>query len=208
MACGGAGCELVRCLPGWGDCNGNVALDGCETSLNQDATCGSCTMRCAAPDPVCSGGTCSDVTCPAGQADCNQDGFPCEVQLQTDANNCAACGAKCEYTAQNPHAGAPTCVAGACKANCDALRDDCNGDYRDGCERSLTTLTSCGGCGVGCSIANAAATCATGACRVQTCNPDFDDCNRDGTSCETRLDTTQNCGACGAACNMPGAVPS
>jgi hypothetical protein len=208
MACGDSGCELVRCQPGWGDCNDNVALDGCETSLNQDATCGSCTRACAAPDPVCSGGTCSDVTCEAGLADCNQDGFPCEIDLRTDANNCAACGAKCEYTTPTPNAGAPTCVASACRANCNALRADCNRDYRDGCEQALTTLTSCGSCGVACSIANATATCTTGSCRVQTCGADFADCNGDGTSCETRLDTTQNCGACGRVCNLPGAVPS
>ena len=208
MGCGASGCVLVQCLPGWGDCNDNVVLDGCETSLNQDATCGSCTRACAAPDPVCSGGTCSDVTCAAGLADCNQDGFPCEVQLQNDANNCAACGNKCEYSAATPHASAPTCVTGACRANCTGLFADCNRDYRDGCERALTTLTSCGGCGVGCSIANATATCSTGSCRVQTCNANFADCNNDGTSCETPLDTTQNCNACGAACNLPGAVPA
>jgi hypothetical protein len=51
------------CASGWDDCDDNPD-NGCETSLNEDETCGSCTNDCSVTtDPVCSGGACGDVTC-------------------------------------------------------------------------------------------------------------------------------------------------
>ncbi|TPW00960.1 MAG: hypothetical protein FD124_3838, partial [Alphaproteobacteria bacterium] len=206
--CSGGSCQFVRCADGWDDCDMSLA-NGCEQNLNDDAHCGSCANNCTLTgDPVCSGGVCGDVACPVGKADCNQDGLPCEVDLDDDEANCGACGFACQFSgAGDPHAAAGLqCQLGACVPLCDAGYEDCDGDYANGCETSLRTLSDCGGCGVGCAIANATATCGTGACRVGSCNPDWADCDTDGTSCETPLNTTSDCGACAATCDLLNAV--
>ncbi len=211
MSCASGRCEFVRCRPGYGDCNGDLESDGCETRLNSDTHCGGCGNDCTATSaPVCSGGRCSAVVCPdPNTADCNQDGLPCEVDLLTDPNHCGSCDLSCELSTSTPHAS-PTlaCSDGHCEAQCDSGWADCNGDYRDGCETSLTTLSDCGQCGMGCAIANATPTCASGSCRVDHCAPDRADCDHDGTSCETQLGTASNCTACGQPCMLPNAVPS
>jgi hypothetical protein len=207
MDCVDGDCVFVRCESGFGDCNDDVELDGCEASIATDTRCGSCTNDCTVTtDPVCSGGVCSDVTCAPDLADCNQDGFPCEVNLTDTLAHCGACGAACAFTAGDPNAGNLRCENRACEITCEAGYDDCNGDYRDGCETSLTTLSDCGGCDDGCAIANASATCATQSCRVSACATDWDDCNDDGISCETPLDTNANCGGCGVNCARPNAL--
>jgi hypothetical protein len=211
MNCDTGSCSFVRCDDGFGDCNNDVALDGCETALDQDTHCGACDTNCVGSGkPICSGGSCSDVTCPTDTADCNKDGLPCEVNLKTDASHCGSCSNACAFTSgTTPHAGAGlSCAAGRCKAGCDALYADCNNDYRDGCETPLTTSSNCGQCGMGCSIANASATCTTGACRVSQCAADWSDCDMDGKSCEVQLGTTQNCTGCGIACSLPNAQAS
>lgn len=55
-SCGGT-CEL-----GWGDCNHNKLLDGCETSLNTNANCGGCGVTCGDCES-CSNGICVDAPC-------------------------------------------------------------------------------------------------------------------------------------------------
>jgi hypothetical protein len=62
----------VQCAANYGDCNGNMS-DGCETFLNTDAHCGSCSTRCTSTsqEVVCqsngSGGfACSNLPCGAG----------------------------------------------------------------------------------------------------------------------------------------------
>ncbi|MFI5308909.1 MAG: hypothetical protein ACHQ53_16240, partial [Polyangiales bacterium] len=189
VSCDTGVCSFVRCSPGWGDCNNDPVTDGCETSLAQNDHCGACNTSCVGTvKPVCSGGSCSTLSCPTNTADCDHDGMTCEAQLQTDTANCGACANACAFTAGSPHAAAGlTCSSGQCQASCDALFGDCNGDYRDGCETPLDTLTSCGGCGVGCSIANATPTCNGGNCHVSQCASDWKDCDSDGKSCETQL---------------------
>ncbi|KAF0160667.1 MAG: hypothetical protein FD160_4207, partial [Caulobacteraceae bacterium] len=194
--CSTGSCEFVVCRDGFGDCNTDIETDGCEQTLTMTS------------DPVCSGGQCADVACPAGTADCNQDGLPCEITTDSDVANCGACNNACAFTTGTPHASGLSCVSAACDPSCDATYDDCDADYRNGCETSLRTTQSCGACNVGCAIANATATCATGSCLVQTCAPDYGDCNNDQLSCETALNTTSNCGACGAACNLANALPT
>lgn len=200
--CAGGSCQFARCADGWGNCNGNL-LDGCERKLDSAPYCGSCTTSCTSPAPVCSGGVCSGVVCPAGKADCDQDGFPCEVTLTDDVDHCGACGNTCDFDVAPGDAHATLdCMGGACTPACEAGFDDCDGDYRTGCETALDTVTDCGACGVGCAIANATATCAAGECEVGTCDPDWGDCDMDGSNCETPLDTITDCGACGDGCTL------
>jgi hypothetical protein len=54
--CAGGSCDYDVCLPGFGDCDG-VRSNGCEASLSDPSTCGSCTNACAA-GATCVSGSC------------------------------------------------------------------------------------------------------------------------------------------------------
>ena len=54
--CGSAGCEIVQCDSGWGDCN-RAEDDGCEANIRADLNhCGTCGNACATGS--CSRGSC------------------------------------------------------------------------------------------------------------------------------------------------------
>jgi hypothetical protein len=210
VSCETGTCEFVRCAMGWGDC-ANGLTDGCEQDLSVIAHCGACNNNCASMVGMthCSGGQCSAVDCSStpGMADCDGLNGDCETDTTTDENHCGACDFPCEFDAGvTPNATGPTCVASQCVAQCDATHGDCNMNYLDGCEKLLTTLTDCGGCGDGCSIPNATPTCDSGDCEVESCATDYDDCDDDGVTCETSLATTNDCSACDVVCNLPNAV--
>jgi hypothetical protein len=217
--CGTGECTFVRCLPGFGDCNDDVSPDdGCETPLDTLANCGACDKKC--DKASCGGGVCTAADCSQPPHDddcggarcgnCDGDDADCEANLNTSKDDCGACDNACDFAAgvAEPRA-ALSCSAGSCVASCTTSGyGNCDGDYRNGCERALNTLSNCGACGTGCAIANATPTCDTGACRVSQCAADWADCNNDHTSCETQLGTTINCTGCGGACDLPNAVPS
>jgi hypothetical protein len=101
-------CTLQSCLPPFANCDMN-AMNGCETNVATDANnCGACGDVCDLPNavPSCNQGTCAIAVCNAGYADCNEtaaDG--CEVDTNTDPNNCGGCGHQC---------GTPSCSGGVC----------------------------------------------------------------------------------------------
>ncbi|HEX2675808.1 MAG TPA: hypothetical protein VHM19_04195, partial [Polyangiales bacterium] len=169
VSCASGTCTFVACKGGYGDCSGGTA-DGCETKLDVLAHCGNCGHACTAGQ-FCTGGTCSNLDCSAAPhnadcgaakcADCNADGTDCERNVATDLQSCGACGNVCAFNAGPTPVGTLLCADGVCGVSCPADYADCDGDYRNGCEKSLTTLASCGACGVGCSIPNATATCAS-----------------------------------------------
>ncbi len=132
--------------------------------------------------------------CPAGQTRC--DGA-C-VDLQTDPLRCGGCDAACPVPAN----GSASCAAGVCGRACNAGFADCNDNPADGCESSLSAVTSCGACRALCpEPANASATCASGACGI-SCAPGFGDCDGDAANgCEVPFASSVNhCGTCGRAC--------
>jgi hypothetical protein len=106
-----AGACLGPCTPGWEDCNGDRALDGCETNLDEDVNrCGGCgAQACSSTNitPDCSGGECVGACTPYvwpdnGQsyprfADCYNDlrVDGCETDTWSDLNNCGVCGSTC-----------------------------------------------------------------------------------------------------------------
>src|SRR5262249_7949412 len=98
--CAGGHCTTVVCDAGYANCSPSVA-DGCETQLGTMTNCGACGDTCSAPnttatcDQSTNPATCS-YTCVAGFANCNgtmSDG--CEIDTQTDNNNCGSCGHVC-----------------------------------------------------------------------------------------------------------------
>lgn len=120
--------------------------------------------------------------CPTGQTlECTGDaGVLLCVDLQTDANNCGACGVKCPANAMgNPG----TCVDGACREApcapikciatiCGAMPDECGGTI------------DCGACvnGNPCVTNSCSATCTFAG---DACDPSADDCCP-GTTCSSQ----------------------
>jgi hypothetical protein len=94
------------------DCNNNKQSDGCEVNpTTSAANCGGCGIACSSNNMAtvtCGASTCNG-TCKTGYADCNgnklSDG--CEINTNTDKNNCGNCG--------NPCASGQSCVNGTCQ---------------------------------------------------------------------------------------------
>src|SRR5258706_13911671 len=87
-------------------------------------------------NPTCGGGVCNGV-CNADFADCdnNKKANGCEVNTQTNASNCGACGTICS----NANIANPTCGAGVCNATCNNGFSDCDTNKQtNGCEKNLT----------------------------------------------------------------------
>jgi len=123
------------------------------------------------PDAGSSPGDAGNVaTC--GTTTCNGD---C-TDLQTDPNNCGACGSVCEEGF--------LCSAGACLC---AVGVPCN----DGCVDLDSDSQNCGTCGT---------VCVGGTCTAGTCS-----CAGGQASCDDACTDVQtddnNCGECGNACN-------
>jgi hypothetical protein len=199
-ACTAGACAPV-CNTGWGNCNGNPN-DGCETgTLANLNNCGTCGNVCSSVGgtPSCSAGTCS-IACASGFGNCDAlVSTGCEANLSNDVNHCGSCTTTCT----NAH-GATACVASVCTPTCSANWGNCDGNANNGCEASLTTLTSCGACGAGCARTNATASCATGSCQIASCTSGYGNCDGiDANGCEASLSSTSHCGGCGVACANP-----
>lgn len=144
-----ASCEVGRCAlacdGGFADCNTNPS-DGCEADLSSAETCGSCSMRCAAPTPLCV----SDGTSFRCVSDCPSEspdlcGASC-TNTDTSLSHCGGCDRPCD-----PASATGACSGGTCRiASCDTNRDDCNSSIADGCEADLMSPATCGGCGTSC----------------------------------------------------------
>ena len=190
-SCATGVCTLSTCSSGYGNCDGNTA-NGCEAALTSLTNCGACGSPCDLPNASesCASGTCTLTGCTAGFGNC--DGISatgCEVSLTT-LTNCGACGTACSPA----HASGATCSTGSCSfSTCNAGWGNCDGSAPNGCERSLTTLTDCGACGVACNLANASESCSTGTCQVTACNAGWE--NVDGVAsngCECALEAGES----------------
>jgi hypothetical protein len=98
-------------------CQGNFAdcdkspTNGCEVNLSTSVqNCGSCGKVCPMPTnatAACNANVCGIGSCTGGFANCNNNAADgCEINTQTDNNNCSMCGLKCA-TGKN-------CVASVC----------------------------------------------------------------------------------------------
>jgi hypothetical protein len=199
------------CTPGFADCNGDAA-DGCEASLNDPNSCGSCQTRCGDTNaPLCAAGggtygcvtTCPDMPSSVGMM--KECSGAC-VDVQSDVNNCGDCGSKCE----RPNASA-LCGNGSCVYSCISGTHPCdetcvsNGD-------PATCGASCTPCAQGGPHTHAI--CLAGGCSV-ACAQGYVDCNRDylspsGDGCEVAGDScgwidcgTVQCGP-GQCCKSSG----
>ncbi len=201
-ACTKSLCTVAACDNGFADCD-QQPQNGCEVNTQTDpANCSACGKACQVANAVagCAMGACTIASCNAGFADCNmQVGDGCEVNAQTDVNNCGACGKVCALA--NATA---TCAMGGCAiAVCTMGFADCDNNPADGCEVATTSdVANCGGCGNACMLPNATPSCTNGLCTVMTCKGAFADCNMmpgDGCEVDTGTDVA-NCGGCGKVC--------
>jgi hypothetical protein len=179
--------------------------DGCEVELSKDVEhCGACNTACAptgTSTQSCVQGSCVP-TCDDMHADCNSVGVDgCEAALDTDVENCGACGHAC-----STNGATSVCQNRECKVTCLPGRADCNEDPTDGCEVDLTRdPTNCGICEHVCATTHATGVaCGAGSCRP-TCADGYGDCNSPaGASaddgCETNVTQPANCGACEHNC--------
>jgi hypothetical protein len=205
-SCAAGVCGILRCNPGFGDCDGNPS-NGCETDLNTAvANCGRCGGACSLSNATaaCSAGACTVAACNTGYGNCDGNAANgCETALSSTPAHCGACGAAC--SAAN---GTPACRAGTCAIACTVGFGNCDGDARtNGCEAGLATTTNCGACGAACSYANAAPRCIslTGgpvSCQMGACAAGYADCDASATTgCEVNTATdSENCGMCGRTC--------
>ena len=185
-------CMRGACAAGFADCDGDPS-NGCEANTQTDnAHCGACTGSVCASGQVCNAGACA-TTCGAGLTNCSGD---C-VNRNTDVNNCGACATVCAL----PNVNVQACSGGACVVGgCATGFGDCDAVAANGCETNVrsTDVANCGGCGVRCGFANAAATCMGGTCVLGACNTGFADCDgnpANGCEVNTQSDNV-NCGAC------------
>ncbi|OJY18329.1 MAG: hypothetical protein BGO98_31765 [Myxococcales bacterium 68-20] len=189
---------------------------GCAVSRSvafEDCTTGSCdggassgpafTEPDAGPPPEPDTPMCISYECPAPYATCLDKSGLCTTNLQTDLNNCGACGKKCAFPDEEiVRPGSFSCTNGECFLQCPALMGDCNGLLEDGCEAFLLTPANCGACGIACKEGEI---CWKGACG---CPPGYAQC---GNECKQLDRDVDNCSACGSKCEpsdvAPGAWP-
>jgi hypothetical protein len=207
-------CGETMCEAGYGNCNGDPD-DGCEQDLTSVAHCGRCGGQCnvAHGTAGCDADLgCTVAACDDGWDNCNtgdpdggySDG--CEVNLETSADDCGACGNACSV-----EQGTGVCVAGECEiSGCEEGWSDCDGDYANGCEiDTASDEDNCGGCGpsgVQCNslFPNATGQCVGGTCVLDDCLGSYADCTSE-VGCETNTQSSNlHCGGCGEPCQSVG----
>lgn len=204
QTCMSGSCGLI-CPKGQAQCMGDPP-NSCATMLGTNKDCSFCGDACALPNSTSqcmqmgSANVCNLQMCNTGFSNCDMIAANgCEVNNQTDANNCGSCGNICP---SGPNSTA-ICNAGACGITCTPGFYDCDKNPNNGCEVNGTTdPNNCGGCGTICPTANDAPTCVAGVCTVGVCNTGFADCDMkasDGCEINTTNDP-KNCGVCGTLC--------
>ena len=197
----------LSCEAGTTAC-GNQCVEATDPSYGcGSADCLPCALANA--DAGCGLSGCTLLNCAEGFSDCDDAGQTgCEIDLQNDPHNCAACGAACTTL---PNMVGP-CTAGTCgPAACVPGYQDCNALLSDGCElHTDVDPQNCGTCANVCpSGANSIPACASGQCGLE-CLSGFDDCNglaADGCEVHTEVDIG-NCGVCGKSCSYAHALPT
>jgi len=199
------GCERP-CVPspsGEEECN--YIDDDCDCDTDEDFDldtdpdhCGNCTTVCSYPfaEPGCVDGECTMLTCIGGYEDCNNNDIDgCEIDTDTDEENCGDCDDQCSFANADAQ-----CLAGICiMGDCDTGFLDCDGSDVNGCEvNRFFDVDNCGSCNNRCLYTNGIGTCLGGTCVLLNCVTDWDDCdNNDSNGCEINTSNDpDNCGFC------------
>lgn len=193
--------SACQCKVGYMNCNNNWS-DGCEVNIYSDPmNCNGCGSVCNLPNVsthICNLGVCNIGVCKWNYYNC--DGIQsngCEVNLNTDSNNCGSCNNKCNQNAY--------CSGGSCY--CNPNYANCNDLWSDGCEINLyTDPTHCGNCSTNCNnLPQVSSTsCSSGQCIINSCKSPYGNCdNWAANGCETNLSNdVNNCGLCNRRCGQ------
>lgn len=159
VACTAGACSNLVCTMGFDNCDMSV-VNGCEESVQNVQSCGSCGTVCAPPnasDVSCPGGTCTIDTCEVGLGDCdNNTANGCETSIQNSSAHCGGCGMACEAgkvcndgqcgcADDSQCANGETCCGGTCQNTAGRCQGAWCGFYQD-----VLQSQNCGGCGTVC----------------------------------------------------------
>jgi len=148
---------------------------------------------------------CAATDCPAPYATCERSRYRCDINLDSDNENCGGCGIRCIGSEGSDVEGELhadwRCSSGACQMSCLPGWTDCNGSPGDGCEVNTRCDTAnCGGCGIACA---AGQDCILGKCGcpqgLTQCTPAMCSVADLGACRDVQNDDTA-CGACGVEC--------
>jgi hypothetical protein len=161
----GTDCQSGSCVGGicQAACPAGQTLCGgfCKNLQTDPQNCGSCGDACPSgqnSSPACVSGTCT-LTCSPGYLNCNNNAVDgCEVNSQTDVNNCGSCGFVCSTNHDTP-----ACSGGTCQVlSCAPGFANCNNNAVDGCEiNTQNDNNNCGTCGTVCTVGH---NCVSGSC--------------------------------------------
>ena len=183
--CNSGTCDILQCYDGWEDCDDDRS-NGCEQFIDYD------NFRCGSCDNDCGGFQCVNGTCSNG---CTNLNVSCSGVCIPQSNaNCGVCNRSC---GDNAHCS--DTIFGECV--CNNHYGNCDGDWENGCEVNLRTVSNCGDCGIICGGANAIGNCESGFCSL-TCSPGFADCDLfTYNGCETVITVHSSlCGSCSVDC--------
>jgi hypothetical protein len=228
MICGPSGTCTQNCTSDASCGSGKACCNGfCADTLSDPLNCNGCNKPCTGNDTVCCNGQCADPstdvthcgtcnnscstlngtpTCSAGVCGwtCNQNFQHCGMgntgcdTASNTVDNCGGCGNVCTPT----NASSNSCSsATSCSYTCQTGFLDClkTGANTDGCESSINSVNSCGGCGNVCdTVHSTGASCPAGACMYTGCMPGYIDCNQtapnaDGCECATPMCCNNAC---------------
>ncbi len=149
--CSASTCGISSCNSGFANCDGQVG-NGCEANTRTNVNhCGGCGRVCSFANaaPTCSAGVCAISACNPSFANCDGSASNgCEVNLNSNVNNCGACGRACSLTRATATCSAGSCAVGSCNAG----YGNCDGSASNGCEVDLrSNANHCGACGRTCN---------------------------------------------------------
>jgi hypothetical protein len=152
--CGGCGATYActggeSCVSGKCACTGTNHVCSGNCVSNDENACGASCTKCPAPTNGVAGcnGTSCTTSCPTAPNTTYCSASNLCTDLQSDANNCSACGMACT--------GGQQCVGGSCQ--CKAGQTLCAGN----CSDFQTDPNNCGSCGHSCL----GGTCSGGLCQ-------------------------------------------
>lgn len=178
--CSDGVCTRVPCPYGSVFCNG-----ACVRILDNPQNCGACNRPCTYPNRFCFSGNCIPV-CPAGYADCDEDGRCEDLSSGSGGYYCGSCDSMCRYN--------EACYAGRCWITCPQGLSTCN----RGCVDVMSDPGNCGECGRQCANTQI---CTAGQC-VTPCPQGTTRCNGTCMQNTAFLMDNNNCGSCLNRCNI------